>query len=75
MPVVGNVNGLAILPGSRLLDVDVLLREHAELRSALRSLVAATDFAIDPESRRVRESVAKADNLLCAITEREDSEA
>lgn len=40
MPVMGNVNGLAILPGSKLLDVDVLMREHSELREALRELAA-----------------------------------
>lgn len=75
MPVTGNVNGLAILPGSKLLDVDVLMREHSELREALRGLDDAINKVMDVDSStRIGNALAISDNLLCAIREREDSE-
>ena len=75
MPVMGNVNGLAIMPGSKLLDVDVLLREHSELREALRGLDDAINKVMDVDSdTRIGSAVAIADNVLCGIREREDSE-
>ena len=76
MPVVGNVNGLAILPGSTLVDVDELMREHGELRDAVRGLSDAIDKVFDVDSdSRIGNALAVADNVLCAIREREDSEA
>jgi len=76
MPVVGNVNGLAILPGSKLVDVDALMREHGELRGSLRSLSAAIDKGFDVDSdARIGNALAVADNVLCAIRDREDSES
>lgn len=76
MPVVGNVNGLAILPGNTLVDVDVLLKEHSELREALRGLSDAIDKAFDVDAdTRIGNAIAVSDNVLCAIREREDSEA
>lgn len=76
MPVVGNVNGLAIMPGSTLVDVDAIIREHAEMREALRGLRDAIDKAFDVDAdTRIGNAIAVSDNVLCAIREREDSEA
>lgn len=76
MPVMGNVNGLAILPDSKLVDVDALMREHGELREAVRGLSDAIDKVIDIDSdSRIGNAIAVAENVLCAIREREDSEA
>lgn len=76
MPVIGNVNGLAIMPGGKLLDVDALVREHGELRNALYGLDEAINKVMDVDSDgRIGNAIAIADNVLCAIREREDSEA
>ena len=60
MPVIGNINGLAIMPGSRLVDVDKLEAELKQLNTWVDRIYYANIAMNNEAIKSVIDEIAKA---------------